>query len=95
METLDNRSGWLDFGEQTKIAWSYVWGNVNNSNITTGVFNIDESKIDGITKNVGKPLIWYPSTNDTAEYISWDFDDAPDLEVFPEGLNDAIFFRVQ
>lgn len=91
----NNQTGWLDFGEQTKIAWSYVWGRVNNSNIVTGNFNVDESKIEGVTKNVGKFMMWYPATNDTAEYISWDFDDAPDLEVFPEGLNNAIFYRVQ
>jgi len=93
----NNQTGWLDFKEQTKIAWSYVWGvvQVNNSSITTGNFNIDESKIEGITKNVGVYLMWYPATNDASEYLFWDFGDAPDLEVFPEGLNDAIFFRVQ
>lgn len=90
------QTGLMDFKDQKSIPWSYSYGRVNSSNTTTGNFNLDESEINGISEDLPDFLRWIPSTSTEAAYLKWYFNNQTvDLDVFPEGLSSATFYKIQ
>jgi hypothetical protein len=90
------QTGLMDFKDQKAIPWSYAYGRVNSSNNTTGNFNVDESRINGISEDLPDFLRWVPATSTEAAYLKWYFNSqVVDLEIFPEGLSSATFYKIQ
>ena len=95
----NENTGWLNFGETNDIGWSYL----NNGSISYDQIRFDLSQINGINANIDlaaylavskKGLSFFNKLNPPRIEIDINDEDV-DLEVFPYGLEDAVFYQIQ
>ena len=95
----NNNTGWLNFGDTNDIGWSYREdGSVNYDRIRFDITLINgistsESSIDYV--NSRKDGLRYFDRNDPRR-IEIDFkDEDVDFSIFPYGLEQAVFYKIQ
>ena len=98
------QTGIIDFNTDQGIGWSHNWGSTSPPyDNPQGLFSFWEDEITGISENLTNdlcencayPIRYISATDEEPEFISVNIpDEYVDFDIFPYGLENAIFYKI-